>query len=142
VDDSGKERVYPAALKLERMRTLFHEWAKEVVIATEPETWATSGWDRWEQQYPDGVVLSRHRRSTHDGYLAQLFETDGGWGLEISAPVVANKPRRSGVATARGHVRSCGAQTRPGASLDEAKAAIYWLIEQERERDLLKKREK
>ena len=124
------------------MRDLFRKWAKDVVIATEPETWATSGWDRWEQQYPGGLGLSRHRRSTHDGYLAQLFETDGGWDLEISAPVVADKPPRSGVAPARGLVRSCRVRTWPGASLDDAKAASYWLIEREREQAQLKKREK
>jgi hypothetical protein len=123
VDESGKEKVYKGHLSVERMRDLFRKWATEVVIATEPETWATSGWERWG---------STHHRSTHDGYRAQLFETDGRWDLEMAVQVVADKPPRNGVAAARGYVRYRGVRMPPGVSLDDAKAASYRFIEQER----------
>ena len=132
MDDSGKERVYPAALSLDGMKGWFRRWAKEDVIATEPETWATSGW------YRSG---STHCRDTHDGYLAQLFETDDGrWRLEIREPLEYKPPSGPIV---RGRIgRFVGVQTRPGVSLDDAKAGSYRFIEREREGAVLKKREK
>jgi hypothetical protein len=123
VDDSGNEKIYPADLSPEGMKGWFRKWAKEEVIATEPETWATSGW------YRSG---STHCRDTHDGYLAQLFETDGRWRLEIREPLEYKPPSGPVV---RGHITWFGGvETRPGVSLDDAKAGSYQFIERERKR--------
>jgi hypothetical protein len=128
-------------LKEDRVKTLFGKWAQEAVIAAERETWATIGWDGWSDGIPN--CRWKHHRSTHDGYLAQLFETDDGWRLKISAPPAPDKPGPDGIVIAGDDfIRSRVAQTHPGISLDDAKAAIYWLIERDREREVLEKRQK
>jgi hypothetical protein len=50
----------------------------------------------------------------------------------MAVQVVADKPPRNGVAAARGYVRYRGVRMPPGVSLDDAKAASYRFIEQER----------